>query len=499
MLWPEADRLVYAATAEIAAGNVVQAQAFLDQALHLEPGHLMALSKSAEVALFRKDHALALALVDRILSVEPHFAPAWSCRGRAQWLAGDRRHAVTDIARAVDIQPPNAEYRLLLAQVSAWMGEARICTEALAPLLHAGLTSPLDYAGALSVAGEQAVAEGRFEEAESLLAKALSLAPHLTPARMMRGMNLLRLGRYREGWADYAAREQILSLDPHGIGRNLPGEPWNGEDLAGRHLLIADDQGHGDAIQFFRFLPMLKARGAGRITWRTFPALVRLFAAAAPDVSVVDAVPHQDRFDLHCISTALPRLLDTIPATIPAPEAYLRPAYRRGVARTQRAGQRLNVGLAWSGDARHTRDHLRSIAAAQFLRLADLPGINFHSLQHVVRPQDMPALLQRAAIRRDVEQTTDFADTAALIDRLDLVIAVDTGVAHLAAALGKPVWIILHVASDWRWMTVRHDSPWYSTVRLFRVAPEEWPNPADGGWDPVLDRVAAALRQHAAG
>jgi hypothetical protein len=161
---------------------------------------------------------------------------------------------------------------------------------------------------------------------------------------------------------------------------------------------------------------------------------------------------------------------------------------------------RPNVGLVWSGDARHTRDHLRSIPAEAFLGLAGTPGIKFHSLQHVVRPADLPALTTRPAISRDVEKAADLADTAALIARLDLVITVDTAIAHLAGAMGKPVWIILHVAPDWRWMADRADSLWYPAARLFRVAPPEWlGQPTGADWVPVLDRVAAALRDFAAG
>jgi Glycosyltransferase family 9 (heptosyltransferase) len=156
---------------------------------------------------------------------------------------------------------------------------------------------------------------------------------------------------------------------------------------------------------------------------------------------------------------------------------------------------------------------LRSVPAELFLRLADAPGISFHSLQHEVRAADLPALAARPAIARGVEKAVDFAETAALIAPLDLVITVDTAIAHLAGAMGKPVWILLHVAADWRWLTVRADSPWYPTARLFRVAPAEWlgPNglaPEGSGparaaeradWKPTLARVSAALRAFAAG
>jgi hypothetical protein len=327
---------------------------------------------------------------------------------------------------------------------------------------------------------------------------------------MILGMNQLRLGQFAAGWANYAARDAILVQS----GRELPtfGEPWTGDDLAGKTVLIADDQGHGDAIHFFRYLPMLRQRRAARITWRTFPTLVRLLADAAPDIEVVAALPDWARFDRTVTSTSLPRLFGTEMHSIPEAGAYLHaPSKPHGSGRLPAEGRpgigvpaegrpgiglsaegRPRIGLVWSGDARHLRDHLRSIPADRFLTLADSPDFAFHSLQHPVRASDVAALLRRPHIDRSVETAADFADTAAIIAGLDLVIAVDTAVAHLAAAMGKPVWLLLHVAPDWRWLAERADSPWYQTMRLFRVRPEEWSS--DGGWGPMLGRVKAALK-----
>jgi hypothetical protein len=208
---------------------------------------------------------------------------------------------------------------------------------------------------------------------------------------------------------------------------------------------------------------------------------------------------------LQCNSTSLPRWFGTELESIPAYVPYLWPPahLKSGMKLPSARGGRPHVGLVWSGDARHTRDHLRSIPAALFLTLAGAPGINFHSLQHEVRAVDLPALTARPAIGREVEKASDLADTAALIARLDLVITVDTAIAHLAGAMGKPVWVLLHVAPDWRWLTERTDSPWYPTARLFRVTPAEWlvversgaAEVADGGgWGPLLERVSVALR-----
>jgi tetratricopeptide (TPR) repeat protein len=505
MQQPEADRLVQTATAELARGRVARATTLLDEALRADPHHPMALTKQAELAVYRRDHTRALALTDAALAIEPNFAPAWNQRSSACWLAGRQAEAVQAARQAVSIQPPNPDFRLRLARLLAWGGHGTEVHDVLAPLLAAERHDKVQYAAAVSMLGEAAIAEGRFDEAHDYLDQALGLHPNLDGTRMLRGTNRLRLGQFGPGWVDYAARETIAELYPDGWPM-LADQAWHGQDLAGKTLLVLDDQGHGDAIQFFRYLPLLRDRGAAHITWRTFPPLVRLLAEAAPYATVVNALPDGARFDFQCNSTSLPRWfgteLDSVPATVP----YLTPPSRLRSMMKRPPGQRTKqrrpqVGLVWSGDARHTRDHLRSIPADLFLGLADVAGISFHSQQHEVRATDLAALEARPAIGREVEKAADFADTAALIARLDLVIAVDTGIAHLAGALGKPVWVVLHVAPDWRWMTERADSPWYPTVRLFRVTPAEWLGQADAqaaDWCPVLARVATALQAFAA-
>jgi tetratricopeptide (TPR) repeat protein len=506
---PRTDLLVQEASAELSRYRLARAAELLDAALRADPRHPMALTKQAELALLQQDPERALALADAALAIEPNFAPAWHQRASACWLTGAKAEALRSARRSVDIQPPNPGFRLRLAQFAAWTGQGAETRRAVAPLLAGQDHDPVHYAAALSMLGELAIAEGDFDAAQPWLDQALVLQPGLNVTRMLRGMNRLRLGRFPAGWADYAARETIRELYPDGVASladpQLADQVWEGQALAGRSLLVTDDQGHGDAIQFFRYLALLRDRGAGRITWRTFPPLVRLFAAAAPDATVLNALPADAHFDFQCLSTNLPRLFDTELDSIPAalPIGGMQPN-RTGPNRTEKkqAGSEPRVGLAWSGDARHTRDHLRSVPASLFLALADGKRIGVHSLQHVVRAADRPALDSRAAIGRAVESASDFADTAALIERLDLVITVDTAVAHLAASMGKPVWIVVHVAADWRWLAERSDSPWYPTARLFRVAPAEWPCAAgapDGDdWRPVLQRVDAALRRFVA-
>jgi len=557
MQQPQADRLVQAAATALAAGRLTQAASLLDQAVRTDPHHPMALTKLAELAVLRKDHARALPLTAAALAVEPNFAPAWHQRAAACWLAGRQHDALHAARRAVDIQPPNPEFRLRLAQFAAWSGHGPEARDALGPLLAAERHDQTHYAAALSMLGELAIAEGRFDAANTFLDQALDLLPTLDVIRMLRGMNRLRLGQFRAGWADYAAREAISTLCPDGQPE-VAAQTWQGQPLSGKTLLVTDDQGNGDAIQFFRYLPLLRNRGASHITWRTLPPLVRLFRAAAPCATVLDTLPRDARFDLQSNAASLPRWFETELHSIPATVPYLHPPSHRPATQRAKTAQSLagqsqagqsqagqsqagqsqagqsqaghsqaghsqagdsqaghsqagqssgrrsqaplpRVGLVWSGDARHTRDHLRSIPAELFLSLTEVPGISFHSLQHEVRAADLPALAARPAIARDVEKAVDLADTATLIATLDLVITVDTCVAHLTGALGKPVWILLHVAPDWRWLTERTNSPWYPTARLFRVTPTEWPGTAEGpNWNPVLGRVATALQAFAA-
>ncbi len=508
------DSLLINARLAQGANRPDDARALLNQALALDPGHPMALTLLGELALGQRDYAAAVRWFDRALACEPHFAPAWFHRARALWFSGRQTDSLASARKAQAIQPSNLEYRIQRAQLVAWLGFGREAREMLLPLQDdTGLDSD-QRALVASAEGEVAIAEGRTEDANRHLKRALDLNPDMTVPRMMLGMNQLRRGEFAEGWVNYGSREAIRHYYPDGPPR-LPGQVWTGQSLAGRSIIVIDDQGHGDSIQFFRFLPRLLALGARHVTLLTFPGLDRLFRQAAshlavsrlaaPQLTVLTNLPFATQADYHCNSTVLLRWLGVSLDTIadPSPPGWspylfapasagIRLPARRRSGRMPPMGL-AQVGLAWSGDPTHTRDHLRSIPAELFLGLADLPGIGFHSLQRAVRPADRPALLQRRRIGRAVEDAADFADTAALIDRLDLIVTVDTGVAHLAAAMGKPVWLVLHHIADWRWLTDRDDSPWYPTIRLFRGRAAEWGD-GDLGWRPLLDRVAAALR-----
>ncbi|WP_293902724.1 tetratricopeptide repeat protein [Phenylobacterium sp.] len=299
--------------------------------------------------------------------------------------------------------------------------------------------------------------QGRLPEAETSLRAAHALAPDDAKTRHALGIVLLSQGRYREGWPLYDARHAIPELRL--LKPALPYPAWTGEDVAGKRLLIFPEQGLGDQIQYARFAPWLAARGAD-VTLMCHPALARLFDRSL-GVRVIAASGQVDfpDPDYWVMSGSITGRTGLGPDALPNA-----PYLRSGDGGPAASG---GLGVVTRGNPAHTNDANRSLPPDLAARLLALPAAV--SLQ----PEDTGA--------------KDFADTAALVAGLDLVIAVDTAVAHLAAAMGKPTWILLpRLMTDWRWMEDRPDSPWYPSARLFR-------QPRAGDWTPVLDEVRAAL------
>lgn len=310
-------------------------------------------------------------------------------------------------------------------------------------------------------------------EAEECYRTALELDPAYSYARFNLAYVLLRNGHLAEGWACLEARESLL-----GVAARMKTMRWQGEPLAGKSILIACEGGHGDMIQFARFAKVLKATGALRVGLQCQPGLVRLFKTM-PDIDrVLDLGEAASGWDYWVAAFSLPFFCQTTPGTIPADLPYLHAA---GSARLPE-GQDLRVGLVWRGSPQFENDADRSMSLAEFAPLAGLA--QFISLQKGAGEDELAP--EGMDLWRP-EGLADFADTAALIGELDLVISVDSAVAHLAAALGKPCWVLLpHYKTDWRWLKNREDSPWYPGVmRLFRQKA--------GGWAEVMQEVCAAL------
>jgi hypothetical protein len=257
----------------------------------------------------------------------------------------------------------------------------------------------------------------------------------------------------------------------------------DGSDLTGRRLLLWAEQGLGDTIQFVRYATQFARQGA-RLVLECAPQLERLMQSLSGIDSVVTRETSPGEFDVHLPLLSVPRLFGTTTHSIPAAVPYLAPAAadRERWRAELGGGEGLRVGLVWAGSPTHADDRNRSIAPELLEPLLELPGVRWFSLQIGARADHAP----RGPLTDLAPRLVDFAETAAVIANLDLVLSVDTAVAHLAGAVGAPVWTLLPYVPDWRWMLDRDDSPWYPTMRLFRQQHR-------GEWQPVIERVAAEL------
>ena len=327
----------------------------------------------------------------------------------------------------------------------------------------------------------------RFDEALASYDRAIVIAPDHAEAQTNRAFLLLLTGDFARGWPAYEWRRKL----PSWVERGFTQPEWSSEDIAGKRLLLHAEQGFGDTIQFARYAAQAAMRGAD-VVLEVQPSLKPLLGGLL-GVEVIAAGRDQlPAFDLHCPLLSLPHRFATMPATIPGGVPYIGALADRISAWAQRLpADGVRVGLAWSGHPDNARDHERSIPFVRLAPLIGIPGTRFVSLQKDIRAADANDF-RRCSNLIDVSgELVDFADTAAVIAQLDLVITVDTAVAHLAGAMGKPVWMLLPRVPDFRWLLDRAASPWYPSVRLFRK------NQLDT-WDAVIAAVAAELAAYAA-
>ena len=324
----------------------------------------------------------------------------------------------------------------------------------------------------------------QYEQAEIEYRRALELKPDFAEARFNLGMLLLSDGRYSEGWQYYEARSEAFG--EHG---QLPFPQWNGEDLSGKTLLLLPEQGYGDAIQFIRYVPLLKARGAAKISVICKPVLAPLLRT----VEGIDALitdPHALHVhDYWASLMSLPRCMETTVESIPARIPYVGVFTQRlEIWQARLPSDGLRVGLVWKGNPEHDNDAQRSLSHYSDLApLWSVSGVRFISLQvgdAETQADDCTVLQPALCLGREIR---DFGDTAAIVAQLNLVICVDTAIAHVAGALGVACWLMLpQTGVDWRWHRTGTGSPWYpNDMYLFRQR--------QGGWPALIDEVKDAL------
>src|SRR2546425_987433 len=318
--------------------------------------------------------------------------------------------------------------------------------------------------------------QGKLAEAIACFRHALALKPDYVHAHAGLGLALLRAGDLSHGFTEYEWRWRVKEFEQQCAGLILPQPFWDGSELNGRTILLYAEQGFGTTIQFIRYAPLVARRG-GRVIVACQPELVRLLASVDGTAQVVSEREPLPDFDLHAPLLSLPRIIGTTLETIPSQCPYLSPPESSSVKVEATPDVKLKVGIVWAGLPIHRNDRNRSCPLSYFLKLADLPGVAVYSLQKQPRAAGLGEVTPGMAVYDLSDQIGDWADTAAAICQLDLVLTVDTGVAHLAGALGRPVWVLLpHVGVDWRWMDRRADSPWYPSMKLFRQkVPGDWP------------------------
>jgi tetratricopeptide (TPR) repeat protein len=458
-----------------------EALASYDRVLALRPDLVEALSNRGNALRQLKRFEEALASYDRVLALRPEYAEALSNRGLIFHELKRFDEALASYDRALALRPNFVEARY---NRGATLTELKRFDEALASHDRVLAERP-DFVEALQHRGHILEQLKRFDEALASYDRGLAARPDFADAHFSEALCRLMIGHLDRGWEKYEWRWETDNQRPAKRGFMQP--LWLGqEEIAGKTILLHAEQGLGDTIQFCRYVPVVAARGA-RVVLEVQKPLQELMSSldgAAHIISRGDPLPD---FDLQCpllsLSLAFRTRLETIPSAVP----YLRASPQASDNWERRLGptDRPRIGLAWSGNPANPRDLVRSIDFNSFLSLLDI-NATFISLQKDVRAADAMVLNGRRDLLQFGDELSTFSDTAALISNLDLVITVDTSVAHLAGALGKPVWVLLSFLGDWRWLLDREDSPWYPTARLFR-------QDSTRTWDNVVARVHAAL------
>jgi len=498
-----------------ARGRLEDAEASYRRSLALAPGTTDVLFNLGNLKRDQGAVAEAAALYRTVLESDAAHAAARTNLGLVLRDSGDTAAAYDELARVAAEQPnrpePQLNLALVLSDLQRYAEAARVCHRALA-------LNPR-YAGALNLLGHCLRQLGHLEDAVACYRRAVALVPELADAHAGLGHALIAQGWLGEAIISF---DQALSLDPDHLQahlgrayvhlvsgrwapgledyrwrwrareakpRHLPMAEWDGQDLSGKSILLWAEQGFGDTLLASRFVPLVKAQGA-TVILECQSALRRLFERLPGIDHFADPHEGPPPVDYHAPLMELPRLFGAYPSTVP-PAPDLRPdtaAASKFETLLEPVGDRITVGIAWAGNPKFPGDAQRSVKPERFLPLALDPKVQLVSLQVDASEASLSELSPVRPILNAAPLITDFADTAALIDRLDLVITVDSAVGHLAGTLGRPSWLLITFSPYWVWLLDREDTPWYPSMRLFRQT-------KPGDWDGVFKRVVEELQR----
>ena len=415
----------------------------------------------------------------RALALNPRMPDVYNNMGVALRSQGKLDAAVASYRRSLVLRPDNPGVYSNMGNALRELGRLQLAAASHAQAVRRAPKSP----EAIYNLGLVLRDMGQVDKAMACFDKALAFRPDHVDCRWDRALTLLLKGDFLEGFEEYEWRWKLERSPPRGFSQPL----WDGKPMKGKTLLIHQEQGFGDIIQFARYVPIVRAQGQCTVIVECQPELVRLLSTV-PGVSKVvirgAPLPH---FDAYLPMLSVPRVLRTTLETVPKDVPYLYPPELHSVTLPPTGKGQRKVGIAWAGKPTHRNDRNRSCPITHFLEFAGVPGLTIYSLQKGEAAKDLQVHGCDALVTDVGRQLEDFADTAAVIHQLDLVISVDTAVAHLAGALGKPVWVVLPLAPDWRWLATGETSPWYPSMRLFRQQ-------RHGDWEDVFVRMRRTLR-----
>ncbi|TAF63693.1 MAG: tetratricopeptide repeat protein [Oscillatoriales cyanobacterium] len=463
-------------------GHIAEAVSCFQKAIALNPLYVKALNNLGSILQQQGEFSSAIAYFQQALFATSNYVPALINLGVAMEAKGQPEEAKRFYQQCIYLEPDNPQGYYYLGNLYLKIHEF---ASAINNLETALVLQP-DSVESLNNLGSALEGIGDIPKAIASYERALKLDAKCGKAHFNLSLALLLQGDFERGFAEYEWRwetEQGKQLEWFPLAQPV----WDGSDLAGKTILLRCEQGFGDAIHFVRYASILQQKGA-KVVVSCYPELKRLFQTIYGIEQVVVKVEELPEFQLQAPLMSLPYILGTNLENIPANIPYLSPPADGNFSLD--SNPNLKIGIVWAGSSEHLKDFMRSTDLSYFLKLLDIPGVSFYSLHKELSAGDR-TLLNQIPVTDLSDNLKDFADTAAVIAQLDLVISVDTAVAHLAGALGKPVWILLSFVPDWRWMLNREDSPWYPTARLFR---QQKP----GDWEGVFDRLKTAL-QHRAG
>lgn len=450
------------------------------EALSLNPQLAVAHAGIGDVFRRKGEMPQAIAAYQLAIELEPDIAEIHNNLGIALAGNGNPNDAIDSYRRAIELEPDFAKAHFNLGNAFRDRDEL---DEAIASYRRAVENLP-DFSQAYSNLGSALKARGDVPAAVRAYDEAIRLSPEYPEPHWNRSLAFLIQGDFERGWAEYEWRHRCSSATNRAATLQ-----WNGEDLEAKTILLHAEGGRGDTIQFVRYVPMVAALGA-RIVLECQPELCRLVSGLADSITVIPFGQPVPAFDVHCPLMSLPRVFGTRLETIPRDVPYLTPdpsILDKWKAMLGPANGRKRVGLVWAGRPEHQYDRARSMTLCDLAPLAQIEGFDFFSLQKGPASHQTLDPPIGMTLKDHTELLTDFAETAGLVSHLDLVITVDTAVAHLAAALGRPTWVMLAFAPDWRWLLDRSDSPWYPRARLFRQK-------SIGDWTNVVREVCGDLR-----